>query len=124
VCAEKRAPVKRCFRRPLWVTVSAAGLLLLLFTLVPFPPISRLSREAPREAARLAAALPNLKRFDPSGNQRYLLARSEVIHGIMMRRGIVLSGEEPTGLAPERAFSEKGVAGSPDPAEEEKGKEE
>lgn len=76
----------------------------------------------PREAARLAAALPNPRRFDPGGNQRYLLARSELIYGIMMRRGIVLSGEEPEGA--ETPLSGKRAAGSPDPAEEEMGEDE
>ena len=43
-----------------------------------------------REAARLAAVLPNPIRFDPTGNQSYVRNRSRHIYRIMLRRGIVI----------------------------------
>ncbi len=44
----------------------------------------------PREAAELAAALPNPRRFRPDGNSRYASNRAERIYQIMVRRGIVI----------------------------------
>lgn len=44
----------------------------------------------PREAAELAAALPNPRRFRPDGNSRYAANRAERIYQIMVRRGIVI----------------------------------
>lgn len=43
-----------------------------------------------REAAELAAALPNPRRFRPDGNSRYAENRAEKIYQIMVRRGIVI----------------------------------
>ena len=43
-----------------------------------------------REAAALAAALPNPRRFNPAGSSRYALSRAEKIYQIMVRRGIVI----------------------------------
>ncbi len=43
-----------------------------------------------REAATLAAALPNPRRFRPDGNSRYAANRAERIYSIMVRRGIVI----------------------------------
>jgi monofunctional biosynthetic peptidoglycan transglycosylase len=43
-----------------------------------------------REAATLAAALPNPRRFRPDGNSRYAATRAERIYQIMVRRGIVI----------------------------------
>lgn len=43
----------------------------------------------PMEAARLAAVLPNPRKYDPSGTQRYVEKRSELIYTIMVKRGIV-----------------------------------
>ena len=43
-----------------------------------------------REAATLAAALPNPRRFRPNGNSRYAANRAERIYQIMVRRGIVI----------------------------------
>ncbi len=48
------------------------------------------SELTPVEAARLASVLPNPRRYDPTGDQRYVLRRSEIIYNIMVRRGIVL----------------------------------
>ncbi|MBI1912785.1 MAG: monofunctional biosynthetic peptidoglycan transglycosylase [Deltaproteobacteria bacterium] len=42
------------------------------------------------EAARLAAVLPNPRRFDASGDQRFVNSRSNLIYSIMIRRGIVV----------------------------------
>ena len=44
----------------------------------------------PREAAQLAAALPNPRRFRPDGSSRYAAGRAERIYQIMVRRGIVI----------------------------------
>ena len=43
-----------------------------------------------REAAALASALPNPRRFQPKGKSRYAANRSERIYQIMVRRGIVI----------------------------------
>ncbi len=54
----------------------------------------------PEEAARLASVLPNPRKYDPLGDQRYVVNRSNLIYSIMVRRGIVvpeyeeLSGED------------------------------
>ena len=55
----------------------------------------------PLEAARLAAILPNPRRFDPTGNQGYIVNRSHLIYGIMIRRGVVNSDFEGTGKTSE-----------------------
>lgn len=44
----------------------------------------------PEEAARLAAVLPNPKKYDPLGDSRYVVHRSNLIYSIMVRRGIVV----------------------------------
>lgn len=43
-----------------------------------------------REAARLAAVLPNPIKYNPTGNQKYVKNRSRIIYKIMKRRGIVI----------------------------------
>lgn len=43
-----------------------------------------------REAATLAAALPNPRSFQPNGNSRYAARRAEKIYQIMVRRGIII----------------------------------
>jgi monofunctional biosynthetic peptidoglycan transglycosylase len=48
------------------------------------------SELTPQEAARLAAVLPNPKRYNPAGDQRYVVNRSNAIYNIMIRRGIVI----------------------------------
>jgi monofunctional biosynthetic peptidoglycan transglycosylase len=50
-------------------------------------PSSELS---PEEAARLAAVLPNPRKFSPLGESRYVVHRSNLIYSIMVRRGIVV----------------------------------
>ena len=47
-----------------------------------------------QEAARLAAVLPNPRRYNPAGQQKYVLNRSRIIFDIMVRRGIVEEEEE------------------------------
>ena len=56
----------------------------------------------PEEAARLAAILPNPRRYSPVGDQRYVVNRSNLIYGIMIRRGIVIpeDKEETEGTNP------------------------
>jgi monofunctional biosynthetic peptidoglycan transglycosylase len=44
----------------------------------------------PEEASRLAAVLPNPRKFSPLGNSRYVVHRSNLIYNIMVRRGIVV----------------------------------
>jgi len=44
----------------------------------------------PEEASRLAAVLPNPRKFHPLGNSRYVVNRSGLIYNIMVRRGIVV----------------------------------
>ena len=59
----------------------------------------------PMEAARLAAILPNPRKFDPTGNQRYMVKRSQLIYGIMIKRGIVDPDfESPGKTSEENAF--------------------
>ncbi|MEI8173443.1 MAG: monofunctional biosynthetic peptidoglycan transglycosylase [Deltaproteobacteria bacterium] len=43
-----------------------------------------------KEAARLASVLPNPRKFDPTGESRFVEGRSERIYQIMVRRGIVI----------------------------------
>ncbi len=50
-------------------------------------PASALS---PEDAARLAAVLPNPRKFNPLGDSRYVVRRSDLIYSIMVRRGIVV----------------------------------
>ncbi len=48
------------------------------------------SELTPQEAARLAAVLPNPRRYNPAGDQRYVVIRSNAIYNIMIQRGIVI----------------------------------
>lgn len=50
-------------------------------------PASQLST---MEAARLAAVLPNPIRFNALSDQKYVTFRANLIHGIMVRRGIAI----------------------------------
>jgi len=43
----------------------------------------------PEEAARLASALPNPRRYNPAGTSGYVGNRSRAIYNIMVKRGIV-----------------------------------
>lgn len=52
----------------------------------------------PEEAARLAAVLPNPRKYNPVGGSRYVRYRSDLIYRIMVKRGIVIPEyEEITG---------------------------
>ncbi len=42
------------------------------------------------EAARLASVLPNPRRFDPTGQSRFVENRSDRIYQVMIKRGIVI----------------------------------
>jgi monofunctional biosynthetic peptidoglycan transglycosylase len=44
----------------------------------------------PEEAARLAAVLPNPRKYSPVGDSRFVEKRSDLIYSIMVRRGIVV----------------------------------
>ncbi len=63
----------------------------------------------PREAAELAASLPNPRRFNPDKNSRYAASRADRIYQIMVRRGIVIEeydevvNESPEEKPPEQA---------------------
>jgi monofunctional biosynthetic peptidoglycan transglycosylase len=48
------------------------------------------SELTPLEAARLASVLPNPRKYDPVGDQRYVINRSNLIYSIMIQRGIVV----------------------------------
>ena len=48
------------------------------------------SELTPEEAARLAAVLPNPRKYNPTGDQRYVINRSNLIYSIMIQRGIVI----------------------------------
>lgn len=63
----------------------------------------------PEEAVRLAAVLPNPRKFNPVGTQHYVVNRSNLIYKIMVRRGIVVpeyeeveETAEPAGLPGEQ----------------------
>lgn len=43
----------------------------------------------PEEASRLAAILPNPRKFNPLGDSKYVANRSRLIYSIMVKRGIV-----------------------------------
>jgi monofunctional biosynthetic peptidoglycan transglycosylase len=68
------------------------------------------SELTPEEAARLASVLPNPRKYNPVGDQRYVINRSNLIYGIMIQRGIVIPEyEEGTesllSSSPERPIS-------------------
>jgi monofunctional glycosyltransferase len=48
------------------------------------------SELTPEEAARLASVLPNPRKYNPAGNQKYVINRAEVILSVMVKRGIVI----------------------------------
>jgi len=63
------------------------------------------SELTPQEAARLAAVLPNPRRYNPAGDQRYVISRSNAIYNIMIRRGIVIPEYEQVTTSVERENS-------------------
>ncbi len=42
------------------------------------------------EASRLAAVLPNPRKYNPKGKSKYVENRSRIIRNIMVKRGIVI----------------------------------
>jgi len=67
----------------------------------------------PEEAVRLASVLPNPRKFNPVGTQRYVVNRSNLIYKIMVRRGIVVpeyeeveESREPDVTSAEQQFPE------------------
>jgi len=68
------------------------------------------SELSPREAARMAAVLPNPIKYNPAGEQRYVVKRSNIIYNIMIKRGIVAPEyEEVTGNAQSKGDAETNV---------------
>ncbi len=59
-----------------------------------------------REAAALAAVLPNPRRYHPLGSSKYVRNRSERIYRIMVRRGIIIPEYEAVMKEPEEAPAE------------------
>ncbi len=54
------------------------------------------SELTPGEAARLASVLPNPRKYNPLGDQRYVLNRSNLIYSIMIQRGIIIPEYQET----------------------------
>ncbi len=44
----------------------------------------------PEESARLASVLPNPRKYNPAGDSKYVVSRSNLIYSIMIKRGIVV----------------------------------
>jgi monofunctional biosynthetic peptidoglycan transglycosylase len=63
------------------------------------------SEMTPQEAARLAAVLPNPRKYHPAGGQRYVVNRSAMIYTIMIQRGIVIPEYEEVTTSPGRENS-------------------
>lgn len=55
----------------------------------------------PLEAARLAAVLPNPRRYAANGDSRYVERRAQLIYNIMVKRGIVIPEYEETMALPD-----------------------
>ncbi len=66
-------------------------------------PAASLSAE---EAARLAAALPNPRRYRVDGTSQYVERRAKVIYSIMVRRGIVVPEYEEVVATPQEETTE------------------
>jgi monofunctional glycosyltransferase len=69
----------------------------------------------PLEAARLAAVLPNPRKYDPTGTQSYVLNRARLIYEIMIKRGIVEPEFEQVDKASEENQPENGPKPAPFP---------
>lgn len=57
----------------------------------------------PLEAARLAAVLPNPRKYAAGGDSRYVERRAQLIYNIMVRRGIVIPEYEEMMAPPDAA---------------------
>lgn len=74
----------------------------------------------PEEAARLAAVLPNPRKYSPLGSSRYVENRSRLIYTIMVRRGIVIPAYEEVMASPaegEALVPPPALPASPPPAD-------
>ncbi len=60
------------------------------------------SQLTPQEAARLASVLPNPRKYNPVGDQRYVINRSNLIYSIMIQRESIKRSikKTPEGLTP------------------------
>lgn len=67
----------------------------------------------PGEAARLAATLPNPRRYQPVGDQQYVINRSNLIYSIMIQRGIVIPEYKEVTESQGSSFPEEAVSDSP-----------
>jgi len=67
----------------------------------------------PEEAARLASVLPNPRKYNPAGGQRYVVNRSNLIYSIMIQRGIVIPEYKEVTESQESSFPEETVSDSP-----------
>jgi len=63
----------------------------------------------PEESARLAAVLPNPRKYRPTGNQPYVMNRTRVIYDIMAKRGIVIPEYEEVEKVEEELSPEEEV---------------
>ncbi len=63
----------------------------------------------PEEAARLAAVLPNPRKYNPLGTARYVANRSRIIYSIMVKRGIVIPQYEEVMTAPSEKEADETV---------------
>jgi monofunctional glycosyltransferase len=75
----------------------------------------------PKEAARLAAVLPNPIKFNPASNSRFVVKRSALIYRLMVKRGIVVEEfnkvmEQPKDSAATRPDSIVNTPPAPDTA--------
>ncbi|MEW6584372.1 MAG: monofunctional biosynthetic peptidoglycan transglycosylase [Nitrospirota bacterium] len=69
----------------------------------------------PEEAARLAAVLPNPRKFNPLGDSsRYVVHRSNLIYNIMVRRGIVVPEYEEVIEEVETGGAEENAPAAPE----------
>jgi len=62
-----------------------------------------------REAAQLAAVLPNPRRYHPLGSSKFARNRSERIYRIMVRRGIIIPDYEAVMKEPEEVLPSESV---------------
>jgi monofunctional biosynthetic peptidoglycan transglycosylase len=67
----------------------------------------------PEEAARLASVLPNPRKYNPAGDQRYVIYRSNLIYSIMIQRGIVIPEYKEVTESLESSFPEEAVSDTP-----------
>ena len=69
------------------------------------------SELTPEEAARLASVLPNPRKYNPLGDQRYVINRSNIIYNVMIQRGIVIPEYKEVTGENDSSLSEKSEPG-------------